>query len=199
MHALASFGLEQGDVGSEAMGWVTLSELAGVNTISDLGVLRTNSRDAGEGVELRLGMLEGLEGYANQATEDDAMDGLNFGNTADFDMAHSNQHGDNLNLNLGNDQHQQESNATSANGDVAGGGAGGEQNFRISNEDLNAALNMSMDQSTSFDSLLDNMVFGGGTGEEGEGGRVGAWVIGGGMVKRAGSLDCRRECGDKRV
>lgn len=169
---LASLGLEHD---AKAMGGISAGDMANATTITDLGMM---GGAGGGGVGLGLSMLEGLECYANQATDEDAMDGLDFGGGGDLTM-----HDDGT-INLyghggGQQQQQQQGNSNlNANANAnnmgfgsgnASGGAGGEGEFSMSNEDLDAALNMSMDQSTSFDDLLDNMDFGG-TGEGGDAG-----------------------------
>lgn len=166
---LASFGLDDGDANSAGNN-DALASMGGGNLGGG-----TDNPNANVAVGLGLGMLDGLEQYANQATDDDPMDGLDF---PDLPMDNNG----NLNLN-GETQHGgsgQGNNATTqAGANNSGDGSGAQAqaqdfdmgNMQISNEDFDAPMN-GMDQGTSFNDLWDGMHNGEGL-DAGEGGNGG--------------------------
>lgn len=166
---LASFGLDDGGANSTgntdalaSMGDDNMGGTAGQNANANANA------NAAEGLEL--GMLDGLEQYANQATDGDPMDGL------DFPGLPMDNNG-NINLN-GEAQHGgagQGNNATAqAEANNSGGGSGPQAqdfdmgNMQMSTEELDAAMN-GMDHGTSFDDLLDGIYNDGGGGLDGGG------------------------------
>lgn len=166
---LASFGLDDG-VANSADNNDTLASMGDGN----IGASTDNDNSsANAAVGLGLDMLDGLEQYAHQATDNDQMDGLDF---PDLPMDSNG----NINLN-GDTQHSGAGQGNTSTSQPGANNSAGTQaqaqdfnmgNMQMSNEELDAAMN-GMDQGTSFDDLFHGMYNDGGgelDGAEGDNG-----------------------------